>query len=155
MDNLMNNVMYRDACDALSNHIADIISAEKYFSGMELADLCECDAYAVIDKLILKWITERLEAEDVAAQLKGRSIDEICEDRSKLHFGAAFSTQYSMLYNAFTVISAAHYSCPSLLDGMVVQYRESDYRIDQAIAASIFHLTRFQKMTDMNGCVSL
>ena len=87
MDNLMNNVLYRDKYDELSAYVSGVLYAAEVLSAYEPETLIECDSFAEIDKLIIRWIVGRLTAEDLIARLGSKNICEICDMRSKMHFG--------------------------------------------------------------------
>ena len=87
MDNLMNNILYRGRYDELSAHVASGLNVQKAFSDYSPDDLVNCDTFLAVDQILIKWIVERLLAEDVGAALDGLTIPQICEKRSKMHFG--------------------------------------------------------------------
>ncbi len=131
MDNVMNNVIYRETYDDLSRVIASDIKVEKYFDGIELEALYNCDTFEVIDELIIKWINEKLLTENITEMLAERDIPAICNDRIKKHFGDKYYTQYNMLINAFKIVSVSDYVCPSTLDKIIDQYKSKDCLIDE------------------------
>ena len=65
MDNLMNHVLYRDKYDELSVYVAGILDAGKILSVYEPQALLECNSFAEIDMILIRWIKERLLAEDL------------------------------------------------------------------------------------------
>lgn len=69
MDNLMNNILYRNRYDELSAHVAAGLNAQTVFSDYPPEDLVGCDTFAVIDQILIKWLVERLMAEDTGAKL--------------------------------------------------------------------------------------
>lgn len=130
MDNLMNNVLYRDKYDELSAYVAGVLDASSVLSAFEPENLVECDSFADIDGILIAWIVGRLMAEDLIARLGNRGICEICDMRSNLHFGRKYAKVYKMLSNAYFVISQA---CYKPLDGfkkIIDKYVTSDYIID-------------------------
>jgi uncharacterized protein (TIGR02687 family) len=131
LDSLMNNYLYRDSYDALSEHVAVGLHAPQVLGDYAPDALLECDSFKEIDHCILKWLIARLLAEDTGAALSGRSIQEICEMRQKMHFGPVFAKQYELLDSAYTLIMAAHYSCPDDFAAIIKQYAEQDYLLDQ------------------------
>lgn len=130
MDNLMNNVLYRERYDEIANRIAASLSATNNLEGYSPEALLDCAAFAVIDRFILNWLTERLLNEDTGAQLNGLDIPAICRLRVKKHFGAQFKGQYQMLSSAFYIVGAAKYTCPDDLQNIIMQYRSQDNRLD-------------------------
>ena len=69
MDNLMNNILYRGRYDELSAHVASGLNVQKAFSDYSPDDLVNCDTFLAVDQILIKWIVERLLAEDVGARL--------------------------------------------------------------------------------------
>lgn len=130
MDNLMNNVLYRDKYDELSNYVAGVLDAEGVFGKMEPDHLVDCDSFAVADVIIIKWIMGRLLEEDMLAKLDNHSITELCEIRSKMHFGRKYGSIYRMLQSAFCIISQANYDAPDGFKKIIDWYRSDDCLID-------------------------
>ena len=67
----------------------------------------DCDTFINIDQMIVKWILERLIAEDTGAKLDRFDIPEICDKRMKMHFGRKTEKTYQLLNSAFHLIEAA------------------------------------------------
>jgi uncharacterized protein (TIGR02687 family) len=131
MDNLMNNILYRERYDELSEGIALSLNAKTALSVVPPEQLMDCDAFAAVDDILLGWLCERLMNEDTGAKLGDLDIPAICVYRSKLHFGSALQAQYDMLSGAYHVVAAAKYSCPESIADMIQQYRKQDYLIDR------------------------
>jgi uncharacterized protein (TIGR02687 family) len=131
LDSLMNNYHYRDRYDVLSERVAVGLHATETFDEYAPEALLECDSFKEIDRRILAWLIKRLLAEDTGATLSGDSIQEICARRQKMHFGPIFAQQYELLDSAYTLIMAAHYTCPNDFAAIIKQYTERDYRLDQ------------------------
>ena len=130
MDNLMNNVLYRDKYDELSAYVAGVLDAARIFEKMESEKLVECDSFAVIDVILIRWIVGRLLAEDILAKLDGHNIIELCEIRKKMHFGRIYGGIYRMLHSAYWIISQVGYEAPDGLKKIVNRYQESDCLTD-------------------------
>jgi len=128
--NLMNNVLYWNKYDELSAYVADVLDVETILSSYELEALIECDSFADIDVLLIHWIQERLLAEDMIAKLGNKSICEICEMRSKMHFGRKYANTYQMLSSAYFIISQASYEPVEGFKHIIDNYVASDYVID-------------------------
>ena len=132
MDNLMNNVLYRDKYDELSAYVSGVLYAAEVLSAYEPETLIECDSFAEIDKLIIRWIVGRLTAEDLIARLGNRNLCEVCEMRSRMHFGRKFGTIYDMLREAYFIISQANYQPVSGFKKIIDAYVASDCVIDNS-----------------------
>ena len=131
LDNLMNSVLYSDRYDELSEHVSDGLNAMMAFSGMQPEALVDVDTFIAADQILVKWILERLTAEDTGAKLDRLTIPELCEKRGKMHFGNRTAKTYQLLMSAYYLIQAANYTCPDGFKKIIKQYRENDYRIDQ------------------------
>ena len=126
MDNLMNNILYRNRYDELSAHVAAGLNAQSVFSDYPPEDLVNCDTFAVIDQILIKWLVERLVAEDTGAKLGELTIPQLCEKRSKMHFGAKAESRYQVLSSAYQMIQAGNYNCPDSFKDILRQYQETD-----------------------------
>lgn len=130
LDSLMNNYLYRERYDQLSAHVAAGLNVEQGLKDYAPETLVECDSFAQIDTIILHWLTDRLLAEDTGAKLGSHPISEICEIRSKMHFGTRYAAAYEMLRSACSMIIAANYTCPEDFKSIIRQYAEKDFQID-------------------------
>lgn len=130
LDNLMNNVVYREDYDRLSVHVACRLKVGDHLLKYDPDAFVYCDTFAYFDDSILKWMAERLISEDIGAKLDGMTILQICDMRSKMHFGERYKNQYFMIRNAFSVICAANYVGGEQLKDIVKQYLDSDCMID-------------------------
>ena len=130
MDNLMNNILYRSRYDELSAHVAAGLNAQAAFSDYQPEDLVNCDTFAVIDQILIKWLVERLVAEDTGAKLDDLTIPQLCEKRSKMHFGEKAESRYQMLSSAYQLIQAGNYHCPDNFKDILRQYQETDSGLD-------------------------
>ncbi len=130
MDNLMNHVLYRDKYDELSAYAAGVLDAGKILSAYEQETLVECDSFAEIDIILIRWIKERLLAEDLIARLDNKNLCEICEMRSKMHFGRKYAKVYQMLNNAYFIIGQANYEPLDGFRKMIDHYVANDWAID-------------------------
>ena len=130
MDNLMNNVLYRERYDELAVHISIVLNVESVLPKVSKELLLDCDSFADVDTILLAWISERLQNEDAYVKLNDMGIPTICIHRSKLHFGTVFEAQYAMLAAAYSIIGVVKYSCPDNLAGIISQYKNEDYLID-------------------------
>ncbi len=128
MDNLMNNILYRNRYDELSAHVAAGLNAQTVFSDYPPEDLVGCDTFAVIDQILIKWLVERLMAEDTGAKLDELTIPQLCEKRSKMHFGEKAGSRYQMLSSAYQMIQAGNYHCPDSFKDILRQYQEDRLR---------------------------
>ena len=131
LDNLMNSVLYSGRFDELSKHVSDGLNVMMSFAGMQPEDLVDVDTFIAADQILVKWIVERLSAEDTGAKLDRLTIPELCEKRMKMHFGGRTAKTYKLLLSAYRLIVAANYSCPDGFKKIIKQYLDKDYQIDQ------------------------
>ena len=131
LDSLMNSVLYRDKYDALSEHVAKGLNALSAFAGMRVDDLVECDTFLAVDQVLVKWLVDRLVAEDTGATVNGLTIPELCEKRAKMHFGRKTGKTYQMLSSAFSLVKAADYHAEEGLKPIIDRYLAVDYTVDQ------------------------
>ena len=94
-------------------------------------ELLYCDTFVCIDKIIIRWIKERLLAEDTGAMLDNHSIKEVVSIRSKMHFSESTGKIYHMLGSAYDIVVSAKYTCPDSFSDILEKYKTSDYKIDQ------------------------
>lgn len=79
---------------------------------------------------MIRWIKERLLAEDLIAKLDNKNLCEICEMRSKMHFGRKYARVYQMFRNAYYIISQASYEPLDGFKKVIDRYVASDCVID-------------------------
>lgn len=131
LDQLMNNVLYGACYDQISKAVYKKLGANEYFERMNPEALVDCSLFEGVDTILLRWITERLENEDLGVKLQGKSIPEICEERRKMHFGSRTEKAYFLLENAYGVISQGMYREIRGIQKLVDAYASSLYRVDQ------------------------
>lgn len=131
MDNLMNSVLYSGRFDELSKHVSDGLNTMSAFAGMQPEMLIDVETFISADQILVKWLVDRLMAEDTGAMLDRVTIPELCEKRMKMHFGNRTKKTYQLLLSAYHLIVAANYSCPDGFKNVIKQYLTKDYQIDQ------------------------
>ena len=131
LDNLMNSVLYSGRFDELSKHVSDGLNTMSAFAGMQPEMLIDVETFISADQILVKWLIDRLMAEDTGAMLDRVTIPELCEKRMKMHFGKRTKKTYQLLLSAYHLIVAANYSCPDGFKNVIKQYLAKDYQIDQ------------------------
>lgn len=155
LDNLMNNVLYRDQYDKLSSFVARGISAKSVLETYNPEALVNSDTFEVMDQIIISWVNARLLNEDVGAKLNNQSIPDICKNRRKKHFRDKYRTEYHMLESAYHVILAGKYQSKEGLKDIVDQYVKTDYTIDSKYRKFYFNYDQlnenahFEKLRDL------
>ena len=131
MDNIKNSVLYKDRYNELSEFVSNRLNIVKVFENLLPEELLYCDTFVCIDKIIIRWIKERLLAEDTGAMLDNHSIKEVASIRSKMHFSESMGKIYHMLGSAYDIVVSAKYTCPDSFSDILEKYKTSDYKIDQ------------------------
>ena len=131
LDNLMNSVLYSGRFDELSKHVSDGLNTMSAFAGMQPEMLIDVETFISADQILVKWLIDRLTAEDTGAMLDRVTIPELCERRMKMHFGKRTEKTYQLLLSAYHLIIAANYSCPDGFKNVIKQYLAKDYQIDR------------------------
>ncbi|MGO4972013.1 BREX-1 system phosphatase PglZ type A [[Clostridium] aminophilum] len=142
LDNLMNSVLYRKDYDRMSDHVADDLKVADSLSGYDPEDLLHCDTFTYFDEVIIQWIVNRLLSEDTGARLDENSILQLCDIRSKMHFGEKYADAYRMLENAYAIVNAANYGGNDDMKTIVKKYQDEDCLIDTAYRKFYFYLDR-------------
>ncbi|MGI6752586.1 MAG: BREX-1 system phosphatase PglZ type A [Anaerovoracaceae bacterium] len=155
MDNLMNNILYRDKYDNLSGYVENNLQVKKTLEQFEPELLVKFDAFESIDHILITWITERLLNEDLGAKLSDLTIVDICRERRKGHFADSYRSEYHLLESAYHVIGAATYQSETSLQEAFKRYIEDDYKIDQQYRKFYFNYDLidenviFEKLRDL------
>ena len=97
LDNLMNSVLYSGRFDELSKHVSDGLNTMSAFAGMQPEMLIDVETFISADQILVKWLIDRLMAEDTGAMLDRVTIPELCEKRMKMHFGKRTKKTYQLL----------------------------------------------------------
>lgn len=144
LDGMRNSVLYRERYDELSDHVAAGLKAGQALGNYPPEELLGCDTFRAVDGILIKWLMERLLAEDMGAQLNGLAIPDICESRIKMHFGGENKSAYLLLEHAHALISAANYHCPDGFQAIVRQYQDTGCRLDQAYRKFYFYYDQIE-----------
>jgi len=130
IDNWMNSSVYGDSFDELSDRMHQSLNVNALLDKMKPEDYVDCSAFYSIDKAIIRWIIERLVAEDIDAKLNGKGILEIIDNRVKKHFGRKYEDEYNVLKNAYHIVSKRQYQPLSDAKTIVKDYVSEDYLVD-------------------------
>ncbi|SEQ84452.1 TIGR02687 family protein [Lachnospiraceae bacterium NE2001] len=140
LNNMMNSILYREDYDRLSDFVSDYTNAKDVIYSVSADSILQCDSFKLFDMSVIKWISERLVAEDLGAKINEQDIVQICDSRSKMHYGIIYENEYLMLKNAYYVISASSYSSAEDMKSIVKNYQEKDYLIDYAYRMFYYYL---------------
>lgn len=155
LDNLMNSVLYSGRFDELSKHVSDGLNTMSAFAGMQPEMLIDVETFISADQILVKWLVDRLTAEDTGAMLDRITIPELCEKRMKMHFGKRTKKTYQLLLSAYHLIVAANYSCPDGFKNVIKQYLAKDYQIDQEYRKFYFSFDQIEDTGAFEGLRTL
>ena len=110
LENMMNNVIYQECFDKLSNLVSEKLNVSKELNVIPLESLVNMGSFKVIDHAFMKWMIERILAEDKNATLNGYSITELCNIREKLHFHDSFRQEYHAIRAARKMLDATGFT---------------------------------------------
>lgn len=155
LENMMNNVIYQECFDELSNLVSEKLNVSKELNVIPLESLVNMGSFKVIDHAFMKWMIERILAEDKNATLNGYSITELCNIREKLHFHDSFRQEYHAIRAARKMLDATGFTPEDNLKDQINSYVDKNYRIDTEyrhfIAAydQIENTTPFEKVREL------
>lgn len=145
LDSLMNNILYRESFNRLSALVERSLSAGEALSKLPLDALTECDTFLCVDRLLVKWICERLVDEDTGAKLNGISIPDLCLLRKRKHFAVRTEVSYTLLAAAWHIISSSDYRPAQNLIEIEKKYISEDYRIDRWYRSFVQSLDKLEQ----------
>ena len=151
LDQLMNSVLYAARFDELSQLAYEALGGAGQLSKLPMEALLDCGAFRGVDRILIAWMRERLECEDVDAKLEGRSIPEICAQLRKTHFGVQMQNEYSVLENAFDIVAPGIYTPVSGIDHNVKAYLEHGCRIDRRYREFYLAFDKLENSADFEG----
>ena len=145
LDNLMNNNEFSQRFDWLSDFVYNGIGSNQFLGSFPVEAIIGCDVFKAVDEFIIKWMIERLEAEDTGAKLSGKTILQLCADRKKTHFGKNNAVQYSVIEYAYKIIYAGKYEPVSVLSDIVNNYTNQYFDNDRNYRLFYFN---YDKLND-------
>lgn len=148
LDNLMNSCIYSDSFDEISASVDKSLNAKAQLEKLPVEALVYCNVFTCVDNILIKWLTERLENEDVAAKLGKKTIPEICDMRRKMHFGNKYENEYAAIENAYGIISGGAYTAVSGIDNVIKQYTSKYYQTDRYYRYFYYHYDKLDENAD-------
>lgn len=155
LDNLMNSLLYAERFDEISKEIWNTLDGKAVLSKIDTEALIECNIFAGVDEILIDWMIERLENEDINAKLSRKTIPEVCLARRKKHFGKVYRTNYFIIENAYYIISAGKYEFITGIQNLVKEYLTNTYKIDRRYRYFYFYfdrledISRFEKLREL------
>lgn len=150
IDNLMNSYIYGERFDEISKMVYDSLKADTEFRKMPVEALVSCGIFSGIDELLIDWITERLELEDIAAKLGDITIPQLTNQRRQAHFGKLYANEYFVLQNAWNIISGSQYSPSTSLNEIVKNYTSELYKMDCYYRYFYYYLDQIEDTTKLD-----
>lgn len=132
MDNMMNSVIYGDTFDQISDAAAAKLGAVTELKNVALDKLIFTSAFRVIDDMIIDWAVGRELAEDKQAKLSDRTIPEIAQIRSSMHFGKKLENEYSAINAAYILLQTVGISFPADIKELTEAYQKEYFEYDRA-----------------------
>jgi uncharacterized protein (TIGR02687 family) len=130
MTQFMNNMLYREDFDILSDEVFRRINGVELFKNYPVEDIVDLDIFRFVDKRIIGWIIERLLDENLNATVNNISIPELCRYRGLKHFGREYINEYNALRHAYYIISNVNYKAEPDVLSIIKKYDSEDYKID-------------------------
>ena len=160
LDSMTNYLPDQPYFERFSNMAAQELNAMQLLGQMQhtKADaLLDCTVFDVAEEQISSWILNRLLEENTSATLKGHSIRQICEERSKTYFGAkpARQNQYALLANACTVLESLHFTPSDGIDALAAQYKDSAWQVDTAYRKFYLNYGKIDRTQEIEKLQSL
>lgn len=144
--NLMDNVLYQDAYDALSakvdktlrvvSRIRDELKKDADKSkdqSVQLLDIANCDAFRELDNILIDWALDQLNDEILDAQIDGMNLAQIAEQRTakSCHFGHVYKNEYQAIKYVYQMMKAVSVlEVTSDIKAIVAEYQNQTYLID-------------------------
>lgn len=144
--NLMDNVLYQEVYDALSekvdktlrvvSRIRDELKKDTNKSrdqSAQLLDIVNCDAFRELDNILIDWALDQLNDEILDAQIDGMNLAQIAEQRTakSCHFGNIYINEYQAIKYAYQMMKAVSVlEASSDIKTMVADYQKQTYLVD-------------------------
>ncbi len=144
--NLMDNVLYQDAYDVLSEKVEKTLrvvsrirdelkkDADKAKDqSAQLLDIANCDAFRELDNILIDWALDQLNDEILDAQIDGMNLAQIAEQRTakSCHFGNVYKNEYQAIKYAYQMMKAVSVlEVSGDIKSMVADYQKQTCLID-------------------------
>lgn len=142
IDNLMNSYIYGERFDEIAGMVYDRLKADTELKKLPTESLVSCGIFAGVDEILIDWIIDRLEMEDVSAKLGDITIPQLVKPRRQGHFGRKYQLEYFVLQNAWEIISNAKYTASATLNDLVQNYINESYKLDRCYRYFYYYLDK-------------
>ncbi|WP_164504704.1 BREX-1 system phosphatase PglZ type A [Levilactobacillus huananensis] len=121
-----------DTFDSIAELVWQLVDSDRLFRNTKIDDLAKSDIFPRFDQLILLWIQERLQLEDLDSRLNDQTIAELTRQRLNTHYGSQprFSRLYRMMRRAWNIVRKGHQQPAEGQQAMIDRYVAQDYRMD-------------------------
>ncbi|MGP6140551.1 BREX-1 system phosphatase PglZ type A [Jeotgalibaca sp. A127] len=130
MDQMMNSILYREKFNGLSEKIFRYIDGERTLSTLPSQEVVDLEVFPIADEIMIKWMIGRLLAEDLNAEIEGKTIPQLTKYRDTKHFSERYTREYHMLKHAYYVINSATFVPENDILTLIKQYDEQTYFVD-------------------------
>lgn len=155
MDQMMNSILYREKFNDLSEKIFKYIDGERNLATLPAQEVVDLEVFPFADEVMIKWITERLLAEDLNAEVEGKTIPLVIKHRDTKYFSERFIHDYHMLKHAYFVIQAARFVPENDLLTLIKQYDKQTYFIDTHYRKFYYYYDRLSEVHKYDDLRSL
>lgn len=144
--NLMDNVLYQNAFDVLSEKVDKTLrvvsrirdelkkdAGKAKDQSAQLLDIANCDAFRELDNILIDWALDQLNDEILDAQIDGMNLAQIAEQRTakSCHFGNVYKNEYQAIKYAYQMMkSVSVLEVTSDIKAMVADYQKQTYLVD-------------------------
>lgn len=144
--NLMDNVLYQGAYDALSEKVDKTLrvvsrirdelkkdAGKAKGQSAQLLDIVNCDAFRELDNILIDWALDQLNDEILDAQIDGMNLTQIAEQRTakSCHFENVYKNEYQAIQYAYQMMKAVSVlEVTSDIKTMVADYQKQTYLVD-------------------------
>ena len=139
MANYMNNKEYTTRYDTLATAVYDYVLADQLFGKMGIDTIAKSSAFRQFDERVLRWGIERLLVGDVTAKVNDYSIEQLTDERVKMHFGDFYSEDYHVLKHAAALMQNHNVSYGDATS-MITAYTETGFNVDRHYRKFYQHL---------------
>lgn len=155
LDSLMNSYLYSERFDEISEVIYQSINADAALRNMITDDLADCGLFKGIDDILIDRLIEKLEQEDTAAKINGKTISEICDNRRRKHFGGMMAAEYYAIEYAYKLLLSGSYNPVSGINNIIQKYQETFFEVDRTYRLFYYYFDmiedtqRFEKLREL------
>lgn len=136
MDNYMH---YTSRYDEIASAVYEYLAADKLFGRMNIDSIAKSSSFRQFDERLLKWSIDRLLAGDFTIRINGLSIENLSDERMKMHYGSVYLEDYHVIKHAAALLENHDYIYGSIED-MVITYKTTGFNIDRHYRKFYQHL---------------